>query len=86
LISRTDGKLKLAAHSVKRVAHGSNVLGLESETTGSRSWHLGATDVEAGRPRPANERLPEPRRPRPQGEVFGVGANTRPVFWRRQES
>jgi hypothetical protein len=40
LISRTDGKLKLAAHSVKRVAHGSNVLGLENEITGSRSWHL----------------------------------------------
>jgi hypothetical protein len=53
LISRTDGKLKLAAHSVKRVAHGSNVLGLESETTGSRSWHLGVTDVEAG-PSPAS--------------------------------
>jgi hypothetical protein len=33
LISRTDGKLKLGAHSVKRVAHGSNVLGLESEST-----------------------------------------------------
>jgi len=31
LISRTDGKLKLGAHSVKRVAHGLNVLGLESE-------------------------------------------------------
>ena len=37
LISRTDGKLKLGAHSVKCLAHGFNVLGLESETTGSRS-------------------------------------------------
>jgi hypothetical protein len=48
LISRADGKLKLVAHSVECVAHGSNVLGLESVSTGSRSWHLGATDVRSG--------------------------------------
>jgi hypothetical protein len=48
LISRTDGKLKLGAHSVKCVAHGLNVLGLESESTGSGSWHRGATDMRSG--------------------------------------
>ena len=37
LVSRAGGKLKLGAHSVKCLAHGFNVLGLESETTGSRS-------------------------------------------------
>jgi hypothetical protein len=79
LISRTDGKLKLAAHSVKRVAHGLNVLGLESETTGSRSWHLGATDLRSwGRPRPADVRLPEPRSTDPKGKCLGPGPTQGP--------
>ena len=69
VISRTDGKLKLGAHSVKRVAHGFNVLGLESETTGSRSWHREATDVLSGAvpcqrvcDYPKNAKAPTPRK------------------------
>ena len=79
LISRTDGELKLGAHSVKRVAHGLNVLVLESESTGSRSWHFEATACGVGPSRQADARLPEPRRPRAQGGS-GVRANTRSVL------
>jgi hypothetical protein len=72
LISRTDGKLKLGGHSVKRVAHGLNVLGLESESTGSRSWHRGATDVRSG----AGQRMCDylnREGPTPRGSVLGRG-------------
>ena len=74
LISRTDGKLKLGAHSVKRVAHGLNVLGLESESTGSRSWHRGATDVRSGAV-PGQRMCDYLNRegPDPKGSVWGRG-------------
>jgi hypothetical protein len=37
-----------AVRAVKRVAHGFEVLGLKSDPMGSRSWHVGATDVRSG--------------------------------------
>jgi hypothetical protein len=43
-IFRAHGKLELDAHSVKRLVHGLNMLGLESESMGSRSWHHGVAD------------------------------------------
>jgi hypothetical protein len=45
LNSRARGKLKLGAHGFKRPVHGLNVLGLESEVTGSGPWHRGAASV-----------------------------------------
>ena len=74
MISRTDGKLTLGAHSVKRVAHGLNVLGLETETTGSRSWHRGATDVRSGAAR--GQRMCDylnREGPDPKGKCLGPG-------------
>jgi hypothetical protein len=47
-IARADGELKPGAHGSKRPVHGLNVLGLENESTGSGSWHLGVTDVWSG--------------------------------------
>jgi TolB-like protein len=47
-ISQADGQLKLGAHGFKRPVHGADLLGLESETTGSRSWHRGAAGVWSG--------------------------------------
>ena len=41
VISRTDGKVEPRARSIERLAHGFNVLGLESEGLGSRFWHRG---------------------------------------------
>ena len=45
VISRTDEKFKPRTRNVERLAHGFNVLGLESEGLGSRFWHRGITDV-----------------------------------------
>ena len=44
-ITRADGELEPGAHGFKRPVHGLNVLGFESESTGSGSWHRGAADV-----------------------------------------
>jgi hypothetical protein len=45
LNSRARGKLKPGAHSVKRLVHGLNAFGLESEIMGSGPWHHGVADV-----------------------------------------
>ena len=45
VISRTDGKLKSRARNVERLAHGFNMLGLESESARSGSWHRRANDL-----------------------------------------
>jgi hypothetical protein len=74
VISRTGGKLEPGARSIKCLGHGFNVLGLESESMGSGFWHRGAAGV-----------CVEGQKPRPRGEVFGTGANTRP-FLHRHES
>ena len=50
VISRTDGKLKSGACNLERLAHGFNVLGLESESMRSGSWHRGAAAVCGGTP------------------------------------
>jgi hypothetical protein len=60
LIAGTGGKLKPRAGSIECLAHGFNMLGLESESTGSRFWHRGVTDVWSGA---ADVRLSELRRP-----------------------
>jgi hypothetical protein len=68
VISRADGKLKPRTRSVERLAHGFNVLGVKSESMGSRFWHRGAYPVwsdAVSRRRTAT--------PRPQGEVLGRG-------------
>ena len=41
-ISQADRELKLGAHGFKRPVHGADLLGLESESAGSGSWHRGA--------------------------------------------
>ena len=45
LVSGAGGKLKAGADSAKCLVHGFNLLGLESESTGSGSWHGGAIDA-----------------------------------------
>jgi hypothetical protein len=45
LISGTGGKLKPRARGVERLAHGFNLLGLESEGLGSRFWHRRGVEV-----------------------------------------
>ena len=44
VISRTDGKLESRARNVERLAHGFNMLGLESESARSGLWHRRVTD------------------------------------------
>jgi hypothetical protein len=81
LVSRTDGKLKLGAHSVKRVAHGFEVLGLESNRMGSGSWHRGVADVWSGAV--LGQRMCDylnREGPDPKGKCSGPGATTRSVF------
>jgi hypothetical protein len=51
LNSRASGELKLGAHSVKRLMHGLNAFGLESESAGSGSWHGGVAECALGSPR-----------------------------------
>jgi hypothetical protein len=97
-ITRADGELEPGAHGFKRLVHGLNVLGLESESTGSGSWHHGAGDLGWGRTRPfrtlqlaADKSVTEaPRRPRggPAGARLAVAvearaANLRPTAEQR---
>jgi hypothetical protein len=49
LISRTGETLKHCARGIERLAHGFQVLGLESESVDSGSWHRGAARVGVGR-------------------------------------
>ena len=51
LIVRAHGELERDAHSLEGPVHGLDVLGLESESTGSGPYHHGAADgLELGRP------------------------------------
>jgi hypothetical protein len=52
-ISQADGALKLGAHRFKRLVHDADLLGLESESTGSGSFHRGAADCWAAPDRPS---------------------------------
>jgi hypothetical protein len=85
LVSRAGRKLKLGAHRAKCLAHGVNVLGLESESTGSWSWHRGATDVRSGAVYGHRRYYLNRKAPTPRGSVRGRGQH-KAGFWRRQES
>jgi hypothetical protein len=52
-ISQVDGALKLGAHRFKRLVHDADLLGLESESTGSGSFHRGAAHCWAVPDRPS---------------------------------
>jgi hypothetical protein len=41
-ISQADGELKFGAHGFKRLVHDTDLLGLESDSSGSESLHRGA--------------------------------------------
>jgi hypothetical protein len=73
-ITRADGELEPGAHRFKRPLHGFNVLGLESESTGSGSWHLGVADLWSGAV--PGERLCDYlscEGPDPKGKFLGPG-------------
>jgi hypothetical protein len=73
-IAQADGELEPGAHGSKRPLHGFNVLGLESESSGSGSWHLGVTDVWSGAV--PGERLCDYLNcegPDPKGKFWGRG-------------
>jgi hypothetical protein len=45
LIAGASGKLKPGARSIERLAHGFDVLGLESDSIGNGSWHRGRVEA-----------------------------------------